>query len=220
MKQSFFELLSGSENNAGNNNIIDEELMMHYGLILAAGKGKRIGGRIKALLPFLDHTYIEEIIGNMIKAGIEDRVVVLNTDNSERVINAVNLRGTGIVINAEPEKGMLSSIRCVVRTLPSECEGIVLHLVDHPMVKVETYRIIFENARKYPDKIILPSCGPRHGHPTVFPAKHFNEIMTGPEEEGIRFLLKKYPDDIITVNVNDPGIFTDVDTMDQFGYFQ
>ncbi|MCD6309351.1 MAG: NTP transferase domain-containing protein, partial [Candidatus Eremiobacteraeota bacterium] len=96
------------------------------------------------------------------------------------------------------------------------CTGMILHLVDHPLVKIETYEKILEAAYTSPDKIILPGCGSRRGHPTVFPARFFGEILTGPEDIGVRFLLDKYPEEVIVVNVGDPGIFTDVDTKEQY----
>ncbi|MCL5036843.1 MAG: nucleotidyltransferase family protein [Chloroflexi bacterium] len=193
---------------------------MHYAVILAAGRGKRLGGRIKALLPFMSHTFIEEIIDNMESAGLFNRMVVLNPDGAERVKNAVNLKGTKIVINPEPDRGMLSSIQCALKEMPEDCEGMVLHLVDHPLAKTDTYKKVLEAAQSSPGKIIIPECGPRHGHPTVFPSKFFPEILNGPNDEGVRSLIRKHPEDVIYVSVTDSGIFSDVDTGEQFDRIQ
>ncbi len=113
-------------------------------------------------------------------------------------------------INPHPEQGMLSSFRCGLRALNSLDKNVMLCLTDHPMVKIETYRILFSVAKK--NKIIIPKYKNRRGHPVIFGAEFIPELLEKNCPEGARTIVRTHPEAVEEILVEDAGILLDIDT--------
>ena len=79
-------------------------------IILAAGAGRRMGGRPKALLALDGATFLEHVVRTCREAGAARIVVVTRAEPPEigrlaRSLDAVT------VVNRQPERGMFSSVR-------------------------------------------------------------------------------------------------------------
>jgi len=65
------------------------------------------------------------------------------------IAKAVDLKADEIVINHEWEKGQLSSIQAALRSLPPGTDGMLLCLIDHPLVSSalvqELIRTVLQN---------------------------------------------------------------------------
>ncbi|MBI5574078.1 MAG: nucleotidyltransferase family protein [Elusimicrobia bacterium] len=193
-----------------------------YGVILSAGKGNRLFGKIKALLKIGDKTFIEKIISNFEKSGVKDIIIILGykADIVKKYLELKKIPKIGtsvkVIVNSNYNSQQLTSLKLAVENLPKNCAGIIFTPVDHPLVKLTTYKKLLSAWKKNKDKICLPSYNYRKGHPALFPKEIFEKILTENLSGGARALIKKYPGKVKYIVVNDPGTVNDFDSMEDF----
>ena len=83
-------------------------------IVLAAGKSERMG-RPKALLPFGQRTFLENILAAIDASSVKDVVVVLG-HHREAIESLVRIENS--VFNPDYEKGMITSLQAGIRALP------------------------------------------------------------------------------------------------------
>lgn len=182
-------------------------------IILAAGESSRM----KSLKPFLrigGKTFLEKIADDIQKAGISARGVVVFNESHRELINRACLPDFMLIPNGRQELGQIYSLQLALEYLPAECFDAIICLADHPMVTLETYRLLVAAHHKTPGKIIIPFCREKRGHPIIIPGGLFSEIISfAPENEGgLREILKKHTDLILEIPTDDEGILADLDT--------
>jgi len=184
------------------------------GILLAGGRGERMGSRPKALLPIGESTFMGVIISVMMKAGIEDITVVLGFHADE--VRPFVPEGVDIAVNPKPEMDMLSSLLTGLESASAEHTGGLIALTDYPLVKLSTYSKLIEEHRRNPGCIISPVHNNHGGHPVIFPRVLFDELATAPLEVGARHVVRANPDLRRFVPVDDPGICIDVNTPELY----
>src|SRR6266436_4038748 len=105
---------------------------MRAAVILSGGASSRMGSP-KALLPYQGRPFLEHLLEVTSHRNIGVRRVVLGA-HAEPIAKAIDLKADEIVINEEWEKGQLSSIQAALRSLPPGTDGILLCLIDHPLI--------------------------------------------------------------------------------------
>lgn len=201
--------------------VIESCDIMITAIVLAAGKSERMGG-VKAVLPYKNTTFIENILDNIKNSGVSGIFVVLGF-NREKI--EPFLKNTKITINPCPEEGQFSSLKIGIANLPKDAEAALVHLVDVPAVMPETYKAVIAAYKNNPEKIIIPYYNvergapctvPKtlvHGHPVIFPKKFFNSLLDYPLSKTARdFIHEQSKDNILNLEVNDPAILKDFDT--------
>jgi len=185
------------------------------GIILAAGKGSRIGGKIKSLLKTGNKTFIEKIVYNMQRSRISCIVVVLGFRSGKvaEFLKKKKLAGRiKIVINKNYAADQFTSLKLAIKAAPEGTKAVMFTPVDHPLTKLTTYRKLVSSWEKDKNKICVPSYHYRKGHPTIFPRRVFKEALTKIITGGARELLKKYSKSVKYVLVDDPNIIRDFDS--------
>ncbi|MDO8733865.1 MAG: nucleotidyltransferase family protein [Elusimicrobiota bacterium] len=192
------------------------------GIILAAGSGVRLGGKVKALLKTGSKTFIERIILNFRKCKIKNIIVVLGYKaaivkkylKEKKIINGQ--MSINVFVNRNYKSQQLTSLKLAIKNLSKNCAGIIFTPVDHPLVKLTTYKKLLSAFQKDKNKICLPSYNYRKGHPAIFPKEIFEKILTEKLFAGARDLIEKYPEKVKYVVVHDPGTVNDFDSMVDF----
>jgi molybdenum cofactor cytidylyltransferase len=64
---------------------------------------------------------------------------------------------------------MADSARIGLRALDETTSGVIVCLVDHPLVTCGTYQAIINAHARSPEKIIIPAFQGKRGHPGLFP---------------------------------------------------
>lgn len=188
------------------------------GLITAAGESTRMGGFPKPLLTVDRQRFVERLIEQYERAGVEP-VVVLGYEADE-VRARADLTGATVIENEQYEAGMLSSVRSGVREARArDADGLLLAPVDYPLIPVSVVRSVAEAfAADREADVIQPTTDGERGHPPLFAASTFDALLHDPatEERGARAVV--YADDTDTreVDVDDERIFVDVDTPAEY----
>jgi len=186
------------------------------GILLAAGEGKRMGG-LKPLLSINSTTFLECIIKKL-KIVCEETIVVLGYQSST-IMKKVDLSGVKVVFNREYSKGQLSSLQVGLKEISKDTEGIIMALVDQPLVKEDTFKKLKNKFLEYEKSIIIPTFGGKKGHPTIFTNFFFKELMNAPLDIGARYVIKNYPQYVITVPVKDRGVIININTPEIYNKF-
>jgi molybdenum cofactor cytidylyltransferase len=185
-------------------------------VILSGGASSRMGSP-KALLPYQRRPFLEHLLDVTTQPEIGVRRVVLGA-NAEPIAKAVNLKADEIVINHEWEKGQLSSIQAALQSLPGATDGMLLCLIDHPLVSSPLVRELIETFYKSQKAIVLPVYQGRRGHPVIFSATLYEELIHAPVETGARAVVWAHSRDVAEVSTNEEGCvlnLNDPETLNQ-----
>ena len=106
-------------------------------MLLAAGSSRRLGPGNKLLLPFKGKSVIRHSVENVLKADVNELVVVAGRDISD--INH-ELRGLNmtVVLNRNYQWGISSSIIAGIRAVSPLAEGALILLADQPHLRPDT----------------------------------------------------------------------------------
>jgi molybdenum cofactor cytidylyltransferase len=183
-------------------------------VILSGGASRRMGSP-KALLPFQGRPFLEHLLDVTKHPKIGTRRVVLGA-HAEHIGKEVALNPEEVVINEYWEQGQLSSIQAALRSLPTGTDGILLCLIDHPLVSRALVNGLVELFYATQAPIVVPVFEGRRGHPVIFSAAVYAELEKAPLELGARSVVWAHknevseyitPEEGCVVNLNDPGAF-------------
>ena len=115
------------------------------------------------------------------------------------------------MVNEEWANGQLSSIQCSIRSLPAgETDGILLCLVDHPLITAEVVASLVDAFYSSGKAIVLPSYKGKRGHPVIFSSTLYAELLAAPLETGARSIVWAHADDVFEVSTEDDGVILNV----------
>jgi molybdenum cofactor cytidylyltransferase len=172
-------------------------------VILSGGASSRMGSP-KALLPYQGRPFLEHLLDVTVHPKIGVRRVVLGAD-AEPIAKTIPLPVDDIVINDEWEKGQLSSIQAAIRSLPPGTDGVLLCLIDHPLISAALVVDLIEAFYAAPTNITLPVYEGRRGHPVIFPASLYDELLQAPLEKGARAVVWAHAANVTEVSTTEQG---------------
>jgi molybdenum cofactor cytidylyltransferase len=183
-------------------------------VILSGGSSSRMGSP-KALLTYQDKAFLDHLLEISHHPKIGVRRVVLGA-HAEPIAKAIDLAGEEIVINHEWEKGQLSSIHAALHSLPAGTDGMLLFLIDHPLISANLVDGLIADFYSSHAALVLPLYRGHRGHPVLFSSKLYAELELAPLETGARAvvwanaaMVREYPtmEEGCVLNLNDPETF-------------
>lgn len=187
------------------------------GLILAAGMSSRMGD-FKPLLRFGSKTLIESSIDSMLDAGVH-RVVVVLGFGGEKIEAVLKQHYDSRVIYAWNQRyavtDMLESVKCGLREMP-ECQSFFLLPGDMPVVRKSTFGALLSRRPKNRPFLMFPTLEGRQKHPPLIHSDFIPAILNYCGEGGLRRIWVQYPEYVAEVPVDDPGVWIDIDTRQEY----
>jgi molybdenum cofactor cytidylyltransferase len=184
---------------------------MAIAILPAAGSSRRTG-RPKLLLPYRGGTVVGSLVQALRDGGIAEIVLVTAPDDEALRAWAAQT-AVRTVVNPDPDRGMLSSIREGIAWAP-KYQQIVICPADLPALRASTVSMVLAEAGKH--LLTVASYQGRRGHPLVIAPSLLPEIETLDLSVGLRELLDRHPDRVHEVSVDDPGAVHDVDTPEEY----
>ena len=187
-----------------------------WGIVPAAGMSRRMG-RAKQLLPFRGSTLTATVTRTLLDGGVSGVVVVTRT----QLVDGLQLPADPhlrVAINDDADSAMIDSIRIGLSTLdqfqPHPDDGVLVVPADMPNVSVFSCRACIEAFVSDPRRIVIATYQGRRGHPIVFPLAMrgiINDL-----EGGLNMLPRACPERVYLVDVEDPGVEVDIDTVEDY----
>ena len=186
------------------------------GVILAAGDSTRMGSPKALLLAPNGQPFVISIAATFAAAGITDIIVVSGRDH-DRIADVLSREPFDppprLVRNPDPARGQLSSLLTAMDALePTDPPGLLVTLVDVPMLSADTVRRVIADWRETRAPIVRPAIGDRHGHPVIFDRRVFGALRAAPLDAGAKTVVRAFERELRNVPVSDEGCLVDVDT--------
>lgn len=185
-----------------------------WAIILAAGESRRMGFP-KMLLDFEGTTMIENVISNVYKSKVNKIMVVLGAVR-EPLVSVIEKSDVRYCFNDNYKEGMLSSVICGFKNLPSDHNAVLVFQGDQPLIKSEVINTVIEAYLSSGRGIVIPVHKKKRGHPILIDRKYRDEIEYLNPIKGLRSLAQKFSDDVFEVETDEPGILRDFDTYDEY----
>jgi molybdenum cofactor cytidylyltransferase len=180
-------------------------------IVLAAGFSRRMG-RPKLVLPWGKTTVIEQVVGRLLEAGVEDVLVVTGGARSE-VEDALSGIPVRIAFNPRLEQSeMIDSLQLGLQNIDPNAEAVLIVLGDQPQLKVETIRKILEAHQSGSANLVIPSFQNRRGHPWLVGRALWPEILEIHPPGTLRDFLSKFGDLAVYIDAEEDSILRDLDT--------
>ncbi|MER8029532.1 nucleotidyltransferase family protein [Streptomyces bauhiniae] len=187
------------------------------GVLLAAGGGRRLGGRPKALLRHDGVLLVERAAGALREAGCAPVHVVLGA-GAEEVRAYAELGGCVLVDNPGWGEGMGSSLRAGLQSLGGTgARGALVSLVDQPGIGPEAHARVL-GAFTGETSLVSAAYGGRRGHPVLLGAAHWAGVVEAARgDQGARAYLRQHSAEIRLVECGDVAEPYDIDTREDLG---
>ncbi|WP_438817778.1 nucleotidyltransferase family protein, partial [Streptomyces clavuligerus] len=187
------------------------------GLLLAAGGGRRLGGRPKALLPHHGRPLVEHAARALRQGGCAPVYVVLGAA-ADRVRTAAELPGCVLLENPAWSEGMGTSLRTGLEALiGTDADAALVALVDQPGVGAEAVARV-RSAYRSRAGLAAAGYGGGRGHPVLIGADHWRAVAEGARgDRGARDHLREHAASVLLVECGDIADPFDIDLPGDLG---
>jgi molybdenum cofactor cytidylyltransferase len=173
-------------------------------------------GSPKALLLYHDQTFLEHLIDVTRHPKISVQKVVLGAGSVE-ISRRAGVDSAITVENPDWKDGQLSSMQAAIRALSTTpTDGILFCLVDHPLITSALINDLVEKFYSTGKQIVVPTHRGRRGHPVIFSAKLFDELLAAPLETGARAVVWNHAREVEEVPTEEEGAVLNLNDPDTF----
>lgn len=194
---------------------------MAVAVVLAAGRGRRLGGP-KALLEVAGRPMVSRAVATSRRAAVEEVIVVTGCRAEEvealaRAASqeaAADLAEVRCVRNEDWERGRTGSLQAAWEAAGDT--GALVVPVDLPAVRLVTLDLLLgvHGYAAAAPEVVVPvvdtSEGRRRGHPVLLARSLRDAVLAAGPDDPLRSLIRSR--ETLEVPVDDPGILLDVNT--------
>jgi len=188
------------------------------GIILAAGASTRFG-RPKQLLRLKDKYLIECVLDAALNSRLSRVVLVLGYAH-QKILQALREKAQHsklhIEVNPHYKKGQSHSLRAGLSTVKDDFAAVIFLLGDQPMLNSATINTLLERFWADDKDICVPTYRGQRKNPVIFSRRFYSHLMDVKGDMGARQIIDDNPDQVLTVEMDDPLGFLDIDTQNDF----
>jgi len=192
-----------------------KEVWGRVGVIVLAAGGSRRFGSPKQLLPWEGKTLVRHVVDRVLDSSVDQVAVVLG-HHAESVGALLSGRGVLTVINEDWEQGQASSVRAGLQALPESYDACLFVLADQPHVTSDLIDSMVARYRHTLAPVVLPVYRGQRGNPVLFARALFPELLEMQGDQGGRQVIERHEQEIEAVEVHDPNLFLDIDTVEEY----
>ena len=182
-------------------------------VLLAAGEGRRMGGKPKSLLELGGVSLIRRQLIALSGAGVDELVVVLGhyADDIEAQVRDFPVT---IVRNPDPTAGQNTSLRCGLAALGGKLDAVMVALADQPLINAQDISDLIGAYKKRPQgaQVVYPEFEGQRGNPVIFSAEVKDAILLDGANVGCRQWQAANPEQVHVWPTDNRRYVTDVDS--------
>jgi len=183
---------------------------MTAAIVLAAGRAQRFG-ECKQLARLDGKALLQHALEPLRKSKVDDVVVILGA-HAEEIRREIRFDRERVLVNADYADGMSTSIQAGLRAI--DADAVLIVLGDQPFVSPRTIDLLIDTHQRTRAAFVIPTFDGRRGNPVLVDRSSFAELMNLRGDVGCRAIFADHAESIVTVEVDDRGIVTDIDTPD------
>ena len=96
---------------------------------------------------------------------------------------------------------MSASIRCGLKDISKDSDGVMIVLGDQPLIDTETINRLIGEFSSSRHGIVFPVYNRRMGHPVIFSTRYKPELSSLTGDFGAKKIIESHPEDILEVEV-------------------
>lgn len=180
-------------------------------VLVAAGLSSRMGA-FKPMLPFGNSTIALHMV-TMLKDMEIDPVVVVTGYKGDELQQHLSFTGVCFAKNERFQKTqMFDSVKLGIQAVSKNCERLMILPIDLPAIMPDTIR----QQMMIDAPIIRTMCHGKPGHPVMLWSEIAEELCGYEGEGGLRGAIEHSGIAITNLEVEDEGIYRDLDTREQY----
>ncbi len=184
-------------------------------IVLAAGVGRRFGGRkLTAIFEgrpliagALDAAFAAPVRGVTLATDGDPELAAIARDHAGVLGREADLR---IVVVAEAAEGLGASLRTAITALPDDTEGAFIFLGDMPRIPPQVPQALAQAMDAHSD-LAAPRFDGQRGHPVLFGRAYFAALRTLTGDVGAQRVIAKAGMRVALIDSPDAGVLFDID---------
>ncbi len=190
-------------------------------VLLAAGRGERMGGRPKALLELGGVPLVLRQLIALSGAGVDELVIVLG-HHAASIMPVIESFPVTLVHNPRPDEGQVSSQRLGLAAVNPAVDAVLVALADQPLIDVEDITQVIGAFKKRPEgtSVVVPRVAGDPGNPVIFGAEVREQILAGDANIGCRQWRNTHPQAVSHFDTDNRRFTVDIDTPEDIASFE
>lgn len=182
-------------------------------VLLAAGRGSRLGDRPKCLLEREGEPLVRRLLAALTDAGVGE-VVVVTGHHAAAVEPVLRSLPVTLVRNPDPDAGQVSSQRLGLAALSGQPAAVIVALADQPLIDAQDIIALVEAWHTRPEgaECLYPEVDGARGNPVIFSAAVRAQILAAGADVGGRQWQAAHPDRVARLVTGNRHYCIDVDT--------
>jgi len=172
-------------------------------------------GQPKQLLRFQGRFILENVLENALASRLNTVILVLG-HQAQKIIKVLGVKldhpRLKMIVNRRYREGLSSSLRAGLREV-TEFPSVMFLLGDQPWINNQLINLLLDRFRKSEKDICVPVYQDRRGNPVIFSRRFYDTLMKIEGDIGARDVIASNPRDVLEVEVSDPDVFFDIDTV-------
>jgi molybdenum cofactor cytidylyltransferase len=178
-------------------------------IVLAAGASRRFGSQ-KLLAELHGKPIVRWAVENLLTAQPDEVIVVVGYEG-DSVRAALNGLPVRFAVNERWDDGLGGSLRAGIAALTADADAAVVVLGDQPGVDAVVIATLLNAFSEGSRPIAAPSYRGERGHPVIFSAELFPELLAIEGDRGARDIIARDPSRVMLVDFDLP-VPIDLDT--------